>query len=125
MDALKRATAQVHARQEGAPFFAALREGRLPLESCVGQLRALSMAHAVIEDAPSASDDPRLRSVWSDDMRRLPLLQQDMACFASQRVADIREAGSVAFGIDDSIRRGSIDRPLGILGPSAAATERP
>jgi hypothetical protein len=51
IEELKAATFPAHARLQTAPFFQALAACQLPLESYVGQLRALSVIHGVLEQA--------------------------------------------------------------------------
>ena len=81
MDELKAATFLAHASLQTAPFFQALVACRLPLESYVGQLRALSVIHGVLEQALESCADERVASVWNRDMRKLPLLQDDLHYF--------------------------------------------
>ena len=116
MAALKAATAAAHADLDGAPFFRALASSELPLESYVGQLRALATIHAVHEESLAACLDTRVGSVWSDDMRKLPLLRRDLAHFEARTVFDIREAGAAAAALDRAIRLRSAERPLTLLG---------
>ena len=81
MEELKAATQPAHRRLETAPFFSALAACQLPLESYVGQLRALAVIHSVLEQALASCADPRIGSVWNCEMRKLPLLQNDLRFF--------------------------------------------
>lgn len=116
MAQLKAATAAAHARVQTAPFFKALAAGQLPLESYVGQLRALLAIHGVIEPLLADSTDPRIRAVWRADMARLHLLQQDLHALGSRSVADRSEALLVAQQACDQLRLQSMAAPLALLG---------
>ncbi|HOE43051.1 MAG TPA: biliverdin-producing heme oxygenase [Rhodoferax sp.] len=116
MEELKAATWTAHARLQTAPFFQALAGCQLPLESYVGQLRALLAIHAVVEQAMADCDDDRVRLVWRADMRRLPLLRQDLLYFEPRTVADLKEAVDVANHTTGALRQQSLETPLALLG---------
>jgi len=116
MEEIRAATFKVHAGVQGAPYFEALSACRLPLESYVGQLRALAVIHGVLEEALASCADPRVASVWQDDMRKVPLLQQDLRYFEPRTVADLKEAVEAAIAVDTHVRLCSIDDPLSLLG---------
>ena len=113
---LKAATFTAHARLQTAPFFEALAACRLPLESYVGQLRALAIVHGVLERALAASRDERVAAVWSPAMRKLPRLQRDLRFFEPRAIPDLREASDVATDIAEELRLQTLDRPLDLLG---------
>ena len=113
---LKAATFLDHARLQTAPFFQALAACQLPLESYVGQLRALVAIHGVIEQALGGCEDARIASVWTADMRKLFLLQHDLHYFEPRTVADIREAVTAALKTADALRLRSLEEPLSLLG---------
>jgi heme oxygenase len=116
MEELKAATFSAHARLQTAPFFAALAACQLPLESYVGQLRALSAIHGVLEQALENCSDERIASVWNGGMCKLPLLQQDLRYFEPRSVADLKEATDAALKTADNLRLRSIQDPLLLLG---------
>jgi heme oxygenase len=116
MEELKVATLTAHARLQTAPFFEALAGCQLPLESYVGQLRALLAIHAVLEQAMADCMDDRVRLVWRADMRKLPLLRQDLLYFEPRTVADLKEAVDVAIQITATLRHQSLETPLALLG---------
>lgn len=116
MEALKAATFTAHARLQTAPFFQALAGCQLPLESYVGQLRALLAIHAVMEQAVVDCTDDRVHSVWNADMRKLSLLRQDLQYFEPRTVADLKEAVDVAMQTTGALRQQSIETPLALLG---------
>lgn len=116
MEELKAATFSAHARLQTAPFFAALAACQLPLESYVGQLRALSAIHGVLEQALENCSDERIASVWNGGMCKLPLLQQDLRYFEPRSVADLKEATEAALKTADDLRLRSINEPLSLLG---------
>jgi heme oxygenase len=116
MEELKAATFAAHARLQGAPFFATLAACQLPLESYVGQLRALLLIHGVLEHALASCGDEQVMSVWNGDMRKTHLLQQDLSYFEPRTVADLKEAVAAALQADQAIRLWSIEQPLCLLG---------
>jgi heme oxygenase len=116
MEVLRAASYAAHARLQTAPFFEALVACQLPLESYVGQLRALSVIHGVLERALDSGADDQVAAVWTPDMRKLPLLQQDLQFFAPRAVADLKEAVEAALETADGLRLRSHDSPLSLLG---------
>lgn len=116
MARIRAATAPAHEALDTSPYFQALTEGRLPLESYVGQLRALSVIHSTLEESLTRGADPRIASVWRDDMRKLPLLHLDLRFFEPRLVADLKEAVVAAVSIDTEIRLRALEQPLSLLG---------
>ncbi len=115
MEELKAQTFAVHSRLQAAPFFSALAACQLPLESYVGQLRALAVIHGVLEQALAECRDQRVASVWCSDMRKLPVLEQDLNYFEPRTVADLKEAEQAAQQAVQQIRLHSIEQPLALL----------
>ena len=116
MEELKAGTFSAHARLQAAPMFQALAACELPLESYVGQLRALLAVHGVIEPALASSRDERIASVWHADMGKLHLLQKDLDYFEPRTVADIKEAVQAALKTAAELRVQSLEEPLALLG---------
>lgn len=116
MEELRAATFLAHARLQTAPFFETLAACQLPLESFIGQLRALAVVHAVIEQAIEHCPDERVNSVWHVDMRRLPSLHQDLRFLEPRAIADLKEAATAALVTADHVRLRSIESPLALLG---------
>jgi heme oxygenase len=116
MEEMKAMCARPHARTQEAPFFLALMQGTLPLESYVGHLRALFVIHGVLEEALAESPEPRVQQVFQDAMRKIPLLEQDLRYFEPRGVADLREAVEAARVIDTRVRLRSLEDPLSLLG---------
>ena len=115
MEELKAATQPAHRRLETAPFFSALAACQLPLESYVGQLRALAVIHSVLEQALASCADPRIGSVWNCEMRKLPLLQNDLRFFEPRTVADVKEGVDATLKAVEQLRLLSVERPLELL----------
>ncbi len=116
VEALKAATSAAHARLEAAPYFEALAAGRLPLESYVGQLRALAVIQSVLEPALENCTHPAVKAVWRIEMRKVALLERDLQFFAPRVVADLTEAVEEALHIVEQIRLWSAEQPLALLG---------
>lgn len=115
MEELKATTFAAHSRLQAAPFFSALAACQLPLESYVGQLRALAVIHGVLEQTLAECADERVASVWSGDMRKMPLLELDLRYFEPRTVADLKEAVQAAQQAVKTIRLQSIEQPLSLL----------
>ncbi len=116
MGRLKADTASAHERLHHTPYAQALSGARLPLESYVGHLRALAVVHSVLEEALSTSVDPAVKAVWQDNLRKFPLLQQDLRFFEPRVVADIKEAVEESLKLADRIRLQSVQQPPWLLG---------
>lgn len=82
----------------------------------MGQLRALLAIHGVIEQALAVCTDERVVAVWNAEMRKLPLLQQDLGYFEPRTVADLKEAVEAALKTADALRLRAIEAPLALLG---------
>lgn len=115
MEQLKTASFAVHRQLQRAPFFVALAAGQLPLESYVGQLRALAMIHGVLEQALTDSANQHVAQVWHKDMRKLPLIAQDLHYFEPRQVADLKESVAAAQLVAQQLRLQSIEQPLTLL----------
>lgn len=116
MEELKAATFSAHARLQAVLFFEALAACQLPLESYVGQLRALTAVHGVIEQALANCADQRIAAVCNRGMDKLPLLQRDLRYFEPRTVADLKEAADSALKTAADLRLRSIEEPLSLLG---------
>jgi heme oxygenase len=116
MEQLRDATRGLHTQLEALPFVAALFAGRLPLESYVGQLRALAILHGVLEHTLNDSLHPVLKSVWEAGMNRLPLLEKDLAYFQPRTRGDIPEATAEALRLAERVRLRAVQEPLTLLG---------
>jgi hypothetical protein len=115
MEELKAATFSDHARLQAAPFYHALVACQLPLESYVGQLRALLTIHGVIEQAIAGCSDERIVAVWNNGMSKLSLLQRDLLYFEPRCVADLKEAVDAELKLADELRVISLEKPLSLL----------
>jgi len=115
MEELKARTYRAHVQLQSAPLFQALVSCQLPLESYVGQLRALSVIHGVLEQALESCAEERVASVWHRKMCRLSRLQQDLRYFEPRAVADLKEATEAALKTAEHIRLNSLVQPLSLL----------
>ena len=116
MTRLREATREIHAQIEALPYPQALERRELPLESYVGHLRAMAVAHSVLEHALSAGPDSRLGIVWRENLRGLPRVQSDLTFFAPQAVLDIPAVHEGAKALADRILQRSVDAPITLLG---------
>ncbi len=113
---LKEETKSLHAKLEALPFFKALMEHKLPLECYVGQLRALAIIHGVLEHETATSEDERVASVWDDNLRKLPLLEDDLKFFQPRIASDDPPSIEAALSMTEKIRLRSIENPATLLG---------
>ena len=88
MKRLRKDTKAYHSKLESLPYFKALAEHKLPLECYVNQLRALSVIHGVLENEIAAVKDKRVSLLWNDGLKKLPLLEEDLAFFKPRIVVD-------------------------------------
>ncbi len=116
MEELKAATYLPHVHLQETPFFQALAACQLPLESYVGQLRALSTLHGVIEKALESTNNETVVSIWKSHMRKLPLLQKDLRYFEPRVVPDIKESVEATLTTAEHIRLQSLEQPEMLLG---------
>lgn len=115
MEELKAASFAAHGQLHCAPFFVALAAGQLPLESYVGQLRALALIHGVLEQALTDSTDQHVAQVWHKDMCKLALIAQDLQYFDPRHVADLKESVAEAQLVAQQLRLQFIEQPLTLL----------
>jgi heme oxygenase len=87
MDRLRNETREDHDATEAIPFSAAMVNRVLPRERFVAHLAAYAIVHDAIETALASADHRTVRAVWRDDLRKLPLLERDLAFFAADRAA--------------------------------------
>jgi len=116
MNELKTATRSLHDALDGLPYFDAVAATRLPMESYVGHLRALAVIHSTLEHDLGASGHPQVAAVWTDSMRKLPLLEQDLRFFEPRAVADLREASKIAQAIARNLKLKSAEQPIALIG---------
>lgn len=116
IDRLRSATKHEHTRIEALPFFQALADGQLSLVSYVGFLRALSVIHEAFEQAMSQASHPVLASLWDPALRKLPLIDRDLAHFQRQSPAQTPVAVLRAHLLTQAIRARALDDPISLLG---------
>ncbi len=113
---LHEATDEIHAQIQELPYLKALERRDLPLESYVGQLRAMAVLHGVLEHELPVRRDARLGAVWMEDMRRFSRVQSDLTFFAPRAVLDIPAVHEAAKALADRILQRSLDAPITLLG---------
>lgn len=113
--ALKVATVESHARLAALPFFTALGKGQLPLESYVGQLRAMAVIHGTLEHEFSQLEPDTLKALLFDRPSRLVHLRKDLGLFDSPFVPDIKAALEPVRRIAEQIRLYRAGQPTDLL----------
>jgi heme oxygenase len=78
---LRLAAREEHERLQQYPLFRAMMDGLLPLSSYVAWLRVMTTVVGVLESEVEANAERGLGRVWQPSMRKLPLLQTDVAEF--------------------------------------------
>lgn len=116
MKRLKDETKEYHARLAALPFFKALMEHRLPLECYVNQIKALAVIQGVLENEISASSEKRVSAVWEEGLKKLPLLEEDLAFFEPRVISDVVKPVEVALAMTEKIRFRGIENPVSLLG---------
>lgn len=103
-------------RVEAQPFFNALAANDLPLESYVGLLSALAIVYAALEEEALAAVHPAVVAIWQDTMRKLQLLQRDLAYFKQHALPEMPVATLHALILAEQLRRTARDEPTALLG---------
>jgi len=116
MDALKEAISERHARMEALPFIAALTSGQLPLESYVGQLRAMATIQGTLEHELAQISSGEVRAILLDRPSRLVYLRKDLSVFDQLFIPDIELALMHTRSIAERIRRYRVEQPSDLLG---------
>lgn len=93
MERLRAGTRGAHDGLEDARFATAMTDGTLPLDRYVGQLAAYRGVLEALEDELSRTTDPSVGSVWSDELRKLHLVDRDLNHFGDTGSALAAEAG--------------------------------
>jgi len=116
MDSLKEAISEQHARMEKIPFIAALKSGQLPLESYVGQLRAMAVIQGTLEHEFSQINSGEIRTLLLDRPSRLVHLRRDLSVFDKLFIPDIEATLEHTRKIAEQIRRCRVEQPTDLLG---------
>ena len=116
MDRLKRGTREQHALLESLPYFLALKDGTLVLESYLAHLRALAIIHGALEHELRLIHHPAVSLVWQGSMARLGELLLDLEVFADRPGPGIAEPTQVALEVADQIRLHGMRTPVALLG---------
>ena len=116
MDRLRLETRDQHLQVEALPFFDALQTKDLPLASYAGMLRAFCIVYEVFEHMMSRAQHPKLNAVWDDSLRKLPLIDRDIAYFQSRGLPDAPVALLRAHLLTQHVRHRAHDVPVSLLG---------
>ena len=79
MDRLRGETREHHERAERSAFGAAVMAKEITLSAYQIHLAAHLKIHRVLEETLASSESPGIVSVWHDGLRKVPLLEQDLA----------------------------------------------
>jgi heme oxygenase len=76
----------------------------------------MNVIYSVLETELSAATDSRVTAVWRDDMRKVPLLQADLAFFEPKQIANAPDAIEAALHVVEAIRLCQVTTPHALLG---------
>lgn len=116
METLKNAIRKQHARMEALPFITALTNGELPLESYVGQLRAMATIQGTLEHELALLESGAIRDLLLGRPSRLVHLRRDLSLFDKLFVPDSQETINYSRKIVEQIRRYRVEQPTDLLG---------
>jgi heme oxygenase len=111
MDSLKQQIRERHLQIERLPYITALTDGSLPLQSYVGQLRAMAVIHGTLEFELGQQQLTGLTTLFLSRPSRLAHLRSDLSSFDSQHLPDCLEALEQARLIAEQIRRYRLEQP--------------
>lgn len=111
METLKQAIQEQHQQIEELPYITALTNGSLPLQSYVGQLRAMAVIHGTLEHELAQQQLPGLTDLFLSRPSRLAHLRADLAVFEGQQLPDCLAALEQARLIAEQIRRYRLEQP--------------
>jgi heme oxygenase len=101
---------------EALPFIAALTNGQLPLESYVGQLRAIAVIQGTLEHESAQITSSEIRTLLLDRPSRLVHLRKDLSVFDPLFIPDIEAALDHTRKIAERIRCYRVEQPTDLLG---------
>ncbi len=116
MDELREAVREQHTRMEALPYIAALVNGQLPLESYVGQLRAMAVIHSTLEHELSFADNLQVKTMLLDLPSRLAHLRRDLGAMDKRFIPDIKPALEHTRPIAEKIRLYRVEQSTDLLG---------
>ncbi len=116
MDSLKESIKEEHARMEASPFIAALTNGALPLESYVGQLRAMAVIHGTLEHELAQLPSGNIKTLLLDKPSRLVHLRKDLTIFDPMLIKDIEGSLEHTRKMAERIRRYRVGQPAALIG---------
>lgn len=115
---IKNCSAELHKRAESTPFIQKLLRCKAGRENYLNYLRALSIVHAVLERTVSTSDHKLLKNIWREEMRKLPLLEDDITIISQGSYKNSSAPILAALKVVETIRSHSpeqTDRLAGYL----------
>lgn len=113
---LRQATRESHDRLEATGYAQALTNGTIATESYVGYLRVLGILHGTLEPLLENADNPVLKGIWRESLRRVGPLAQDLNYFRMNLIPDAPDAIDAAQKTAAEIRRLSIEEPVALVG---------
>jgi heme oxygenase len=113
---LKTATGKLHAEMEGLPFFRALADGSLPLDSYLNQLRAFGVVFAALERSAAGSRDDQVREISALLEGRYARLLEDLEVFEDLLLPGVAPAVQQSLKLAHAMRLAGLENPRALLG---------
>jgi heme oxygenase len=116
VDTLRTETYEQHAQIGALPFFQALAERQLSIDSYVAFLKAMTIVHSLFELTLTETIDPAVAAVKASHMHKFKLLQKDLFFFTEHQVQPIPDAILRAHVLAAQIRTRASMEPISLLG---------
>lgn len=116
MERLKSQTKKLHIKAHELPFFKALFNKELKIDSYIGQLNALAIINRALEQELETADHPAIKSLLNGYMPKVPLIEQDLAYFRPLNIKEIIPANQAALSVADKIAVRKQQNPVSLLG---------
>lgn len=115
-DILRKSTKDIHKSIESTPFAQAVLKKELTLETYLGYIRALAIIHAALEGCLNNCHDSRIVKIWSSEMQRSSLLNDDNDYFRWKLIPDSLSAVESALEAAAHIRKVAGETPIALAG---------
>ncbi len=113
---LKNSTREIHASIESTPFAQAVLKKEITIEAYLGFIRVLAVIHSALEGCLSNCSDQRILRIWSIEMQRSPLLNDDNDFFRWDLIPESPEAVKAALEAAAHIRQVAGNNPIALAG---------
>jgi heme oxygenase len=113
---LRMATRNQHAELEALPFFKALADGSLPIDSYLNQLRAFAVLFSTLERSAATVEDDSVGNMLHALDGRYAQLLQDLDVFGDLLLPDILPAATLSLELAHAVRQAVTENPRLLVG---------